>query len=83
MKTFGILLAGLISVLGVIAGILSGVATFAYGVYLIVLLCKGTTAVTFWAILKAVGLLCLATPVGYVVALIILALAGLIVAISK
>ena len=83
MKSFFALLAIVIGFLSVVAGLVTGFGVFAYGIYLIVLLCKGTVAVTFWAVCKAV-ICCLGAALsGWLVFFIGAAIAGICGALSK
>ena len=79
----GKIIAAFLSVFAVIAGILTGLSLFAYSIYTIVLMVKGTVAVSFFGILKVVALWVCAGLGGWAVALIILALAALIATNSK
>jgi hypothetical protein len=54
MKLIFGLLTALFSLLSVVGGFGVGVGGFAYGIYMIILLLKGTIAVSFWTIFKVV-----------------------------
>jgi hypothetical protein len=59
------LLAALLGVLSVVAGVAVGIGGFAYGVYMLILLFKGTLAVTFWALFKVILCLLCSSLVGW------------------
>lgn len=83
MKALFGILAALLGIIGIIAGFASGLGVFAYGIYLIILLCKGTIAVSFVAVLKPVLCILGATLVGWLVFFIFAAAAGICAAIAK
>ena len=83
MKTLFTALAGLFVILSFIAGIGGGIGIFAYGIYLIVLLCKGATAVTFLSVLWPVVCIIGATIGGWIIFFIVMCIAGLLGAIAK
>jgi hypothetical protein len=78
----GKIIAALVSILGVIAGFATGISLVAYSIYTVVLMVKGTVAVSFLAVVEVVGLWVCAGLGGWVVAAFFLFVAGLIAAAS-
>ena len=48
-------IAGLLMLVASLGGLFVGLSSIAYGIYLLILLSKGTIAVSFWTILKIVA----------------------------
>jgi len=65
MKLLLGLIGALLMFLAVAGGICLGVGVFAYGIYSIILLVKGTLAVTFWSVLKVVVCWTCAVPLAW------------------
>ena len=77
MKVFFSILAVLLFVIGVILGLCSGFGTFIYGIYSVVLLAKGTVAVSFWSVAQATLCIILAGLIGWAVAMFFFFLGGM------
>jgi hypothetical protein len=83
MKLFLAILGALLMAIAGIGGISIGLGLFAYSIYTIILLIKGTVAVSFFAVLKVVACWVLAALCGWLWFLIFGFLGGVCIASSK
>jgi hypothetical protein len=83
MKTLFTFLAVILGIVAVIAGLAVGFGVFAYSIYLVILLCKGTVALTFWAVCKAVICFLGAALSGWLTFFVVMLFAGLCTAFAK
>lgn len=72
------IIATFLGIFGIIAGFATGITLVAYSIYTIILMVKGTVAVTFFAIVKVILLWACAGLGGWLVAIIFIGIAGLI-----
>lgn len=79
----GKFIAAFLGVFAIFAGVATGFSLFAYSIYTIILMVKGTVAVSFLGVLKVVVLWAGAAFGGWAVAAIFLLIAGLVAASSK
>jgi hypothetical protein len=77
------LLGALLMLIAFPGGISVGLGFFAYSIYTIILLVKGTIAVTFFAVLKVVACWVLAAICGWLWFFIFFFLGGFCIAASK
>ncbi len=49
-----LLITGLLMLIAILGGLFLGFGSIAYGIYLLILLIKGTIAVSFWTLFKIV-----------------------------
>lgn len=83
MSKFLALLGALLMVIAVVGGISVGLGLFAYSIYTIILLVKGTLAVSFFAVLKVVACWVLAALCGWLWFFIFGFLGGVCIAAAK
>ena len=83
MNKLFFIIGTLLMALAVLGGFGVGLGLFAYSIWTIILLIKGTLAVTFWAIFKVVACWCCAILFGWLWFLLFGFLGGLCLSFSK
>jgi len=83
MKLLCVLLGALFMFLAVFGGIGAFLSVFSYSIYMIILLVKGTVAVSFFSILKIVGCWILAPITGWITFLVLGFFGGVFIAAAK
>jgi hypothetical protein len=83
MNKFLVIFGALLMIFAVVSGLGVGLGMFAYSIYTIILLIKGTVAVSFVAVLKVVACWVLAAFGGWLTFLILGYLGGVCIATSK
>lgn len=83
MKTIFAFLATILAILSIVAGFCVGFGVFAYSIYLVILLCKGTVALTFWSVCKALIFFFGAALSGWLTFFVGIFLAGICSGIAK